>query len=207
MYRDILNDKIGNILYFLSQKIDNLYLTKALKLLYIIDETAVKEVGAPITWLDYKVWKFGPVSESIYNEINSFIKEDCSCSSLTSFVNVNSVPNPHGNNQNSLIISPKSSASFNELLFSKYEIDLLTRISDKYINTSAKDLVEILHKEDSLWHKIVTSNDLVFSLELNDNRSNFSIDFTQLLKDDIVKQDIYKSASHSLNFENSLSGA
>ncbi|MCX6158463.1 MAG: Panacea domain-containing protein [Ignavibacteriae bacterium] len=206
MYKDILNDKIGNILYFLSYKINNLTLTKALKLLYIIDETAVNEVGAPITWLDYKVWKYGPVSETIYNEINSFKKEDCSCSSLADFVNVNVVDNPHDRTQKSLIICPKNGKSFNELIFSKYEMDLLNRISEKFLNTSASELVEILHKEDTLWHKIVTSKEIVFSLELNDNRSNFSIDFTQLLKDDAIKQDIYKSANHSLNFENFLMG-
>jgi 1-deoxy-D-xylulose 5-phosphate reductoisomerase len=44
-------------------------LTKAIKLLYIADEKAIKETGVPITWLNYKAWKFGPVPEDIYNKV------------------------------------------------------------------------------------------------------------------------------------------
>ena len=43
-------------------------MTKALKLLYLIDETAVRQSGSPITWLEYKVWKNGPVASEIYFE-------------------------------------------------------------------------------------------------------------------------------------------
>ena len=69
MFRTILNDKIGNLLNYLAAKLPRLSLTKALKLMYIIDESAIKEAGSPITWLDYKVWENGPVAEDIYNEI------------------------------------------------------------------------------------------------------------------------------------------
>ena len=95
MYRELLNHKIGNILLYFANEINPLYLTKAIKLLYILDETSVKEIGAPVTWLDYKVWKLGPVPESIYEDINSFKSDNCSCSQIFKYINVEKTINPY----------------------------------------------------------------------------------------------------------------
>jgi len=204
MYRDLLNHKIGNILLYFANEVNPLYFTKAIKLLYILDETSVKEVGAPLTWLDYKVWKFGPVPESIYEEINSVKKENCSCSPLFEYINAEKVQNPFEEEKDAILIKSKDGISFNKFLFSNYELGLLNDISKKYKNFTSKQLVDILHSEGSLWDQIVKSNDIEFSFELNDNRSNFSIDFTKLLKDDPDKQEVYKSANNSLKFERTL---
>ncbi len=69
MFRTQLNNKIGNLLNYLSTQIPNLSMTKLLKLLYLIDETAYFRTGVPVTWLDYKVWEMGPVAEELYNEL------------------------------------------------------------------------------------------------------------------------------------------
>lgn len=69
MFRSINNDKIGFVLNYFASNIQNLSMTKTLKLLNILDETSIKETGTPITWLGYKVWKMGPVTNDIYNEI------------------------------------------------------------------------------------------------------------------------------------------
>jgi uncharacterized phage-associated protein len=69
MFRRINNDKIGNVLNYFASQIDYLSMTKTLKLLYILDETSIKETGTPVTWLDYKVWENGPVAIDVYNEI------------------------------------------------------------------------------------------------------------------------------------------
>src|SRR5688572_1795279 len=69
MFRTQLNSKIGNLLNYLSARISNLNMTKALKLLYLIDETSYMRTGVPVTWLDYKVWEMGPVAEELYNEL------------------------------------------------------------------------------------------------------------------------------------------
>ncbi|HEY5570416.1 MAG TPA: type II toxin-antitoxin system antitoxin SocA domain-containing protein, partial [Bacteroidales bacterium] len=52
-------DKIGNLIVLLATRLKPLYHTKLIKLLYLIDEEAVKEDGVPVTWLEYKVWQFG----------------------------------------------------------------------------------------------------------------------------------------------------
>jgi hypothetical protein len=67
-------DKIGNLIIYLVDKINEIYrqkvyLTKLLKVLYIIDETAIKETGAPVTGLDYRVWKMGSVAFDVYRDL------------------------------------------------------------------------------------------------------------------------------------------
>src|SRR5690554_525756 len=64
-------DKVGNALIYLSQKIKPLSKTKALKLIYILDELSIKKSGIPFFNLKYKVWKFGPVSEEIFIDLSS----------------------------------------------------------------------------------------------------------------------------------------
>ena len=46
-------DKIGNLMVYLSERISPIYHTQLIKLLYLIDEEAVKDDGVPVTWLDY----------------------------------------------------------------------------------------------------------------------------------------------------------
>ena len=52
-------DKIGNLMVYLSERISPIYHTQLIKLLYLIDEEAVKDDGVPVTWLDYKAWQYG----------------------------------------------------------------------------------------------------------------------------------------------------
>lgn len=44
-------------------------MTKALKLLYLIDETAYGRTGGPVTWMDYKVGEMGPVAEELHEAL------------------------------------------------------------------------------------------------------------------------------------------
>ena len=63
--------KIGNCIIYFSQKITKLSKTKLLKLLYILDELAIKKSGIPVLDLKFKTWKFGPVAEDIFIELSS----------------------------------------------------------------------------------------------------------------------------------------
>ena len=51
---------------YLSERISPIYHTQLIKLLYLIDEEAVKDDGVPVTWLDYKAWQYGPVAPDTY---------------------------------------------------------------------------------------------------------------------------------------------
>ena len=104
-----------------------------------------------------------------------------------------------------MIIKPLEESFFNKFLFSKYELDLISELMKKFGNYTSKEHVDYLHQEGSLWYETVKNNDLDYIFEINDNKSNFSIEFIKLIKDDTQKQEIYKSANDSLLFQRSIS--
>lgn len=205
MFRAVVNKKIAQALVFFAENtISELYLTKALKLLYILDEISIRECGVPVTWLDYKVWKLGPVAENIYEELRHGITENCKGSyvDLTNAIQVNTIPNPVEDGNEAFVIVPK--VAFNEDEFSDYELELLRRVAENYGHLSSKKLVQKLHETGTLWDKMVRSKKLKRQFELQKNRSNYIIDFTELVKDKYHQEMAYKTAFDSMSFQEGL---
>lgn len=192
-------NKIGNAIIYIVDRIKPAYFTKVLKLLYILDETSVKETGVPFTWLDYKAWKMGPVPVFVYNELRDILPNKPHDSVLSQFISVESTTNPAKNDRDSFIVSAQ--AEFCDDEFSEYDIELMDKIIKLYGGKTASELIEILHSEGSLWHNVVTAKDLNLDFSLMQNRTDFSIPFTDLIKDDEIKQLSYKSAYSSMMFD------
>jgi len=171
MFRYSLNDKIGNTIIYLIDKIGILYLTKAIKLLYIVDEISIKETGVPFTWLDYKAWEMGPVPEEIYCELRykqRCLDEHCNIS-IFKYVDVQIEPNPVSPDRDAYKLL--KSKDFSDDEFTEYEIDLLNRVISKYGGKSAIELIDILHSEGTLWDKVVKENDLKIYFDLQNETS------------------------------------
>jgi uncharacterized phage-associated protein len=203
MFRPILNEKIGNTLIYFSERITDLYLTKALKLLYFLDETSIKETGMPFTWLEYKVWKLGPVAEEIHNELRHKrfeIYGDFEFS-LKNYVQTTRFENPVEAQFDSFKVEPIK--AFDKGEFSEYELALLAKIVKRYGSLSSKQLVNTLHQEGTLWDKLVTSNDLVQMFKTM-SRSDITIPFHQLVQDDEMKEMAYSSAYEALSFQEEM---
>ncbi|OQX99142.1 MAG: hypothetical protein B6I24_03420 [Bacteroidetes bacterium 4572_128] len=58
--------KIINTIIYFSSKIKNLYKTKLLKLIYLLDEISVKETACKFSNLEYHVWKYLPVNSDLF---------------------------------------------------------------------------------------------------------------------------------------------
>ncbi len=202
MFRAALHNKIGNLLAYLAHEIPNLVLTKALKLLYLIDESAVRETGMPVTWLDHKVWKLGPVAVEVYRELRHNEKTTVGnrTFSLTDFIVLRMIDSPKHEKQTDVYIDPKPGVKIDLAEFSEYEEKLVERIVAKYRNTPARDLVRLLHEENTLWHQKVVKMELDRAFE-NGSTSRVSIDFDELIKDDEVKMLASQAAYESLEFE------
>ncbi len=181
--------KIGNLLVYLAKKIQNLNVTKALKLLYIIDETAVKETGTPLTWLTYQVWEMGPVANEIYEQ-----SQKVEQSFLKDYIKIEK-QKIHNYDTNLIL----ANSTFDDGEFNDYEMALIDQIIEKYGNLSAKQLINILHEENSLWHKKVQENELKKLFEIYSKKSSVNIQFTDLIQQDSLKLYIFKSALEGLN--------
>lgn len=194
MFRALQNNKIGNLLIYLASNIKDLGITKSLKLLYLIDETSVREIGTPVTWLEYKVWEMGPVAVDIYNEI-----QHLETSTLSAYVRTEK---RQTFDYETTVIKPIK--EFNDSEFNDYEIELFDRIIAKYAHLSAKSVIDLLHQEGSLWHQNVLKNELQFAFSVYNKRSNVVIELADLVSDDELKLTAYKSAVNALEFKTQL---
>jgi uncharacterized phage-associated protein len=195
--------KIGSALNLMSQKLGPTYLTKALKLLYILDETSVKETGVPVTWLEYKVWKMGPVPFQLYSRLKNNISLDfLPPNELDNFIQVIDVPNPVQPGGISKEIRPVG--EFVDDVFSDYEVELLEAVIKDYGHLTATELINKLHEEGTLWHKIVKDESLDREFALQSNTSNHTIPFTDLIGDDPLKELAYRSAYEANQFYSEL---
>lgn len=202
MFRHQLNSKIGNLLNYLSTQIPDLSMTKALKLLYLIDETSYMQTGVSVTWLDYKVWEMGPVAEELYNELryDQSLLQNGEAINLEEFVETEKTDGFNGQMQ--IIIRPKGSYKLDD--FSLYEKELIDNVIDRFGTYTAKQLINLLHEENTLWHKYVSDNDLKLNFKVYGKKSNHTIDFAELIKDDPIKQMAAQSAFESMQMQGEI---
>ncbi|MCW3110856.1 MAG: hypothetical protein JWQ09_5362 [Segetibacter sp.] len=202
MFRNVLNSKIGNLLNYLSTNIPNLHMTKALKLLYLIDETSYARTGVPVTWLDYKVWEMGPVAEELYNELRydrSLVQNEEPIN-LGPFICTEKTKTPKGSVN--IIIHPNGQYNLDE--FSFFEKELIDNIIDRFGSYTSNQLINLLHEQNTLWHKKVSDNNLKLNFEVYSKKSNHVIDFSDLIKEDPIKQLAAQSAYESLQLQEEL---
>lgn len=204
MFRVLLNDKIGTVVRHFAAQIPHLSLTKLLKLLYIIDEMAMRETGTPVTWLEYRVWKHGPVAAEIYQEIKHGEKMSIGghLISLDDFVKVIKQDSPRRPGQEEVFIAANGENNLSVL--SAYEVDLLNRVVQQFGHMNATELIGYLHEEGSLWHKAVQEHKLDTNFELYQNTSNCIIDFSDLIEDNELLKMAAQSAFESLAFHKTL---
>jgi uncharacterized phage-associated protein len=203
MFRRINNDKISNVLNYFASQIDYLSMTKTLKLLYILDETSIKETGTPVTWLDYKVWENGPVAIDIYNEIKHQ-EVFCYQGKELSLLHSIQLEKKFNTDRNSEEVFLKPNGNFDKTIFNRYELNLLETIVFKYGNWNATELINFLHEEGSLWHKMVSEHNLITHFQQIGKRTNHLIEFNNLLEDNPILQMAAKSSFEALSFQESI---
>lgn len=183
-------EKVGNLIIYLVDGIkkkyrQETYLTKLLKLLYIIDETSVRETGVPVTGLDYSVWKMGPVPYFVYKDLMH------DNSNLLSFF----AEAKKGEKGDWALI--KSVNTFDDSEFSDYEITLMDRVINDYGYLQKDRLIELLHEEGSLWKNLVDQYKLEDAFK-KENTSHYKIDLSKVIEHDPLKLSIFNDANDSL---------
>lgn len=170
-------EKIGNTLIYLQEKIgEQLSKTKAIKLLYFLEEYSIKKYGRPFLGLEWEVWHLGPVSEDLYAEINDPFM-------LNEHIKISPVTGLDGS-----FIEPKHAFVDDE--FSDSDIQLMDILVENIGHLNASQLIDKTHMPHTLWYKIAKEKNLLESFS-NKSRTttDFKIDLSELLSED--KQEIY----------------
>src|SRR5690606_34201165 len=153
MRKEELIDKIGNSLIYFSNNMPSLSKTKALKLIYLLDEFSISKYGVPFFNLEYEAWKFGPVNQELYSQLES----QQTLASLKKYIYIHK-----GANNSSFI---KTKLEFNDDEFSDNDLKLLEDLTRVCKNQNADDLVGITHRKGGLWHQVVLKHNLLEDFE------------------------------------------
>lgn len=170
-------EKIGNTLIYLQEKIsEQISKTKAIKLLYFLEEFSIKKYGRPFLGLEWEVWHLGPVSEDLYAEINE------------PYMLNEHIRHSHINGLDGCFIEPKHAFVDDE--FSDSDIQLMDILVENIGHLNATELIDKTHLPHTLWYKIAKENNLIESFNnKSKTTTDFKIDLSELLSED--KQEMY----------------
>lgn len=161
--------KLGNTLIYMAERTPQLSKTKLLKLLFLMEEYMVKRYHIPFLALPYEVWQAGPVAKDVFIDLSD------SGELLQDFVTTEI-------KENGMYI--KAIKPFCDDEFSDCEIEMMDEIIKKHGHKTAKQLVEEVHKEGSLWYEIAKENGLLEDFANGvSNNSSCLIDFSRGLSD------------------------
>jgi hypothetical protein len=181
-YSEIDIQKIGGIMHLISKISNGVSRTRLLKLMYLIDEASVIELGVPVSPIEYKVAKLGPLAQKVWSELQP---------DNTTFGDLVNVDLKITGDSECFLITPIGNPNLE--LFSEYETELIETIVKKYKETETDVLInDILHHEDTLWGKMVKEHNIDFD-KLPTRISNYTIDFSSLIKDSEEKLHYYNS--------------
>jgi uncharacterized phage-associated protein len=180
-------EKIGNAIIYIAEQISNLSKTKLLKLIYLLDEYSVISSGVPLFDLEYKLWKAGPVNTDLYSELTS------GPDLFKDYIKLNFSTNGE------CYVSPKK--KFDDSEFSENELELMHRIINSYGKYSAKKLVELCHRQNTLWYKLAKETGALELFESGKkNTTDILIPLSDYLENDKPKMSMYNEYKEFLNF-------
>ncbi len=132
-------DRIGNLLVYITNKLGPTHKTKLLKLIYILEEEAVKQSGVPFTDLSYTHLPKGPVATFVNTQIDKKRQE------LAQYINLTQEPE-------STLVSPAK--EFNDDEFSEFDLQLIDEVLNRFGDCNGRELIEYTHRDGSLWKKL-----------------------------------------------------
>lgn len=182
--------KLGNTLIFLAERMPSVSKTKALKLVYLIEEFSIRKFGVPFFDLKFDVWKLGPVSRDLFAELSS------ETVLLSDYIYT------EGTDSATFV---KSKKDFCDDEFNDLEIELLEQVAEKFKSSSAADLVQLTHRKHSPWFITAQANGILEHLELGlINTTDIEIDLSIVLDDEPEKKSFYLSHQEFLTQSRSL---
>lgn len=157
--------KLGNTFIYIAERTPQLSKTKLLKLLFLMEEYMVKRYHVPFLALPFEVWQAGPVAKDVFIDLSDGLVM------LHDYVATEMI-------DGGMYI--KAVKSFCDDEFSDCEIEMMNAIIKKHGDKTARQLVDEVHKEGSLWYNVAKKNGLLEDFENGvSNNSSFLIDFSE----------------------------
>ncbi len=163
--------RLGNAVMYIAAHAKYPYKTEVLKLLYLMEERMVQKYHVPMLGIPYSVWRLGPVSVDVFEELSD------GPVLLNDFITLQF-------NGQGIRVTP--SRDFDEDEFSDAELLVMAEVMERYGQMNSDELIAETHKEGSLWRETAKEHGLLEDFdERRANSSNIVIDMgRQLCPDD-----------------------
>ena len=187
--------RLGNAVMYIAARAKYPYKTEVLKLLYLMEERMVQKYHVPMLSIPYSVWRLGPVSVDVFEELSDgpvlladFVTLQFnvwSSESHPSSLKDGRVVTDEGK-ANGQGIMVKPSRDFDEDEFSDAELEVMGEVMEKYGDMNSDQLIELTHREGSLWRETAKEHGLLEDFDQKRaNSSTVVIDMgRQLCPDD-----------------------
>lgn len=159
--------KLGNTVLYIAQHAKYPYKTEILKLLFLMEERMVQQYHVPMLAIPYSVWRLGPVSVDVFEELSD------GPVLLSEFIALEF-------NGQGIKVTPKRDFCDDE--FSDAELQVMAQVMEKYGSMTSDQLIDETHKPGSLWYDTAKEYDLLDDFEQKRaNSSNIVIDMARHL--------------------------
>ena len=156
-FSDASKKKLGNAVLYIAQHAKYPYKTEILKLLFLMEERMVQQYHVPFLALPFSVWRLGPVSVDVFEELSD------GPVLLDDYISIQ---------MNGTCIKVIGKREFDDEEFSDAELAVMESIMKKYGNMTSEQLISETHKEGSLWQLTAQEHDLLD--DFNSKRANSS---------------------------------
>ena len=159
--------RLGNAVMYIAARAKYPYKTEVLKLLYLMEERMVQKYHVPMLSIPYSVWRLGPVSVDVFEELSD------GPVLLADFVTL------QFNGQGIMV---KPSREFDEDEFSDAELEVMAEVMEKYGDMNSDQLIAETHREGSLWFETAKEHGLLKDFDQKRaNTSSVIIDMARFL--------------------------
>ena len=138
--------RLGNAVMYIAAHAKYPYKTEVLKLLFLMEERMVQKYHVPMLSIPYSVWRLGPVSVDVFEELSD------GPVLLADYVTL------QFNGQGIMV---KPSREFDEDEFSDAELEVMSEVMEKYGDMNSEQLIELTHREGSLWRETAKEHGLL----------------------------------------------
>lgn len=204
--------RLGNAVMYIASHAKYPYKTEVLKLLYLMEERMVQKYHVPMLSIPFSVWRLGPVSVDVFEELsdgpvllNDFITLQFnvwSSESHPSSLKDGRVVTDEGKaNGQGIKVTPSKEFDADE--FSDAELQVMAEVMEHYGQMNSEELIAETHKEGSLWRETAKEHGLLEDFdERRANSSSIVIDMgRQLCPDD---REYYNETLENRQFANLL---
>lgn len=149
--------KLGNAVAYIAQKAKYPYKTEVLKLLFLMEEQMVMRYHVPFLAIPFSVWRMGPVSVDVFEELSD------GPALLEEYISLQF-------NGQGIRVTPRM--PFDEDEFSNAELEMMDRVMEKYGHMNSDELIAETHRDGGLWKLTAEENGLLEDFE--NRRANSS---------------------------------